>query len=131
MAEVVIESSGPLFDGRAVGIVERYTVAARDRLAQEGENRVHARLHEVLRHPTGYYESHIHTDRQINDLVITDTPVVYGPWLEGVGSRNSPATRFPGYFTFRLVSQVLNAEAGEIAQRELVGGGWLEALNGV
>jgi hypothetical protein len=62
--------------------------------------------------------------------VVTDTPVVYGPWLEGVGSRNAPTTRFPGYHTFQLVSQKIDGEAGSLAEDELVQGGYLEALNG-
>jgi hypothetical protein len=46
---------------------------------------------------------------------IVDGDVVYGPWLEGVGSRNSPVTRFAGYHTFRKAGQKLNGEAGVIA----------------
>ena len=84
-----VSYSGPLFDGTAPGIIDRYAKAAQDKLGQHAEDEVHARLGEVIRHPTGYYEAHIHTERQVNDLVVTDTPVVYGPWLEGTGSRNA------------------------------------------
>jgi hypothetical protein len=41
--------------------------------------------------------------RNLNAL-ITDGDVDYGPWLEGVSSRNS-ATRFKGYHSFRLAGQ--------------------------
>lgn len=125
-----VSYSGPLFDGTADGIISRYCKSAEDKIGQHAEDEVHARLGEVIRHPTGYYESHIHTEMQADDLVVTDTPVVYGPWLEGVGSRNSPKTRFPGYHTFLLVSQKIDAEAGDLADAELHDGGYLEALNG-
>lgn len=125
-----VSYSGPLFDGTAPGIIDRYAKAAQDKLGQHAEDEVHARLGEVIRHPTGYYEAHIHTERQVNDLVVTDTPVVYGPWLEGTGSRNAPKTRFPGYHTFRYVFQKLDGEAGGLADAELDEGGYIEELNG-
>lgn len=129
MDEVI--RSGPIFDGRAVAAAARFTVAAEDAIAKEAENRIHARLGEVLKHPTGYYEGHIHTERAVTDLVVTDTPVVWGPWLEGVGSRNYPKTRFKGYHTFRLVSQKLDADSALLAEKELLAGGYLTAMGGV
>jgi hypothetical protein len=125
-----VQVSGPLYDGTAPGIIDRYMKSAKDKIGQHAEDEVHARLGEVIRHPTGYYEGHIHTEMQADDLVVTDTPVVYGPWLEGVGSRNSPKTRFPGYHTFLLVSQKLDGEAEALADAELDEGGYIEALNG-
>jgi hypothetical protein len=78
-------------------------------------------------HP-GLYESSIHTERSVVDhLIITDTPVVYGPWLEGVGSRNYPVTRFAGYHTFRRVSQLLDSMAEVKADSELTP--YVERLN--
>lgn len=127
---VTVNFSGPLFDGAAMGIIGRYCKAVQRKIGQHAQDEVHARLGAVIRHPTGYYEGHIHTEMQAADLVVTDTPVVYGPWLEGVGSRNSPVTRFPGYHTFLLVTQKVNAEAGELAEAELAEGGYLEELNG-
>lgn len=126
MDEVI--RTGPLFDGRAEAAAARYADEAEDALAREAENRIRARLGDVLKHPTGHYEGAIHTDRAVADLVVTDTPVVYGPWLEGVGSRNQ-TTRFKGYHTFRLVTQRLDAEAGALAEAELLKGGYLEAMN--
>ena len=108
----------------------RFAAAAQDAIAKEAENRIHARLGEVLKQPTGYYEGHIHTDRAVTDLAVTDTPVVYGPWLEGVGSRNK-TTRFKGYGTFRRVAQQLDADAGVLAEKELRAGGYLAAMGGV
>jgi hypothetical protein len=128
MADVVI-TSGPLFDGRAENAAERYTEKVKQKIADEGQTRIHAHLSSVLRRDTGIYQSHIHTERQVDDIVLTDTPIVYGPWLEGDGSRNFPKTRFPGYRTFRFVFQGLDRDAEALAEAELRDGGYLEEMN--
>ena len=46
-------------------------------------------------------------------VVHDDIAKPYGPWLEGVGSRNAPVTRFPGYHAL--------AEAAELAERAAPG----------
>lgn len=120
--------TGPLFDGRAELAMGRYCATVEEALAQSAENEIGVRLGEVIQVSTGYYESRIHTERASDGLVVTDTPVVYGPWLEGVGSRNQ-TTRFKGYQTFRLVTQQLDHEAGPAAESLMVTGGYLEALN--
>jgi hypothetical protein len=116
MAEV--HTSGPLFDGTADRVVAAYCDDAERAIADVGVNMVRAALGGVLRHPTGYYESQIQTDRVAGDSVVTDGGVVYGPWLEGTSRRNR-STRFKGYRTFRLTKQRLQARAGEIAERQL------------
>lgn len=108
-----VTTHGPLFDGRALAIMSTLLENIKTGITNTGENEIHNRLGQVLKNPTGFYESKIHTERQMNDRVITDTPVIYGPWLEGVGSRNK-TTRFKGYATFRLISQKLNAEVPAI-----------------
>ncbi|MGV9803926.1 hypothetical protein ACWDTP_38425, partial [Mycobacterium sp. NPDC003449] len=50
---------------------------------------------------------------------VNDGGVVYGPWLEGTGSRNAPVTRFRGYATFRRVKAMIDRRAPGIAQRLL------------
>jgi hypothetical protein len=45
---------------------------------------------------------------------VTDSGVIYGPWLEGTGSRNR-TTRFKGYATFRKAAQELDRRAFRIA----------------
>ncbi len=99
--------------------VTEYTEDTAEEIAERGKEIVLDRLGFVLRHPSGYYESKIDT-RPIGEgrYEVHDTGVIYGPWLEGVGSRNSPDT-FPGYHTFRLAHEQLDAEAGEIAEKVL------------
>lgn len=71
----------------------------------------------TFREPTGYYESRVTAER-MTPLIgrVHDNNVVYGPWLEGVGSRNYPVTRFRGYHAFKLVAQALQAEASRVAE---------------
>ena len=63
----------------------------------------------VFKQPTGYYES-----RTVADVggglpfKIWDWNVIYGPWLEGTGSRNR-TTRFKGYASFRKATQKIQA----------------------
>jgi hypothetical protein len=114
VTEVV--ETGPLFDGRLAADLTRACDEAADLIAQTGHDEVEAYLGTHLKHPTGYYESRVRVDRQQDDRVIDDGGVVYGPWLEGVGSRNFPRTRFRGYRTFRTVTQTLDREAGRITE---------------
>ncbi len=77
------------------------------------------RLGHVLRHPTGYYESQVRTEmRSDSEAFVTDGGVVYGPWLEGTGSRNE-TTRFKGYRTFRTIAQELDARATELVEPDV------------
>jgi hypothetical protein len=116
--DLQVTATGPVFDGRAAAAVDDFLTDAEDTLADAGVNRIRQRLGTVLRNPTGYYASRIVTERAGEDRAVTDSRVVYGPWLEGTSSRNQ-ATRFKGYRTFRLTTQQLQAEAHDIAQRVL------------
>jgi hypothetical protein len=119
MPEVTVSESGPLFGGLRDRITDQHLTRLREDLAQEAVNRIHQRLHEVLQHPTGRYESSIQTERQVADLAVTDGGIIYGNWLEGTGSRNYPATRFRGYHTFRDIGQQVEAMAGPYAEQQL------------
>lgn len=117
--DVDIHTSGPVFDGRAERAAHDYARRVDDEVAEYAAKKVRETLHTVLKHPTGYYESHIRTEHR-GELhsIVTDGGVVYGPWLEGVGSRNR-TTRFKGYRTFRRVRQLVERDAGSIAERIL------------
>jgi hypothetical protein len=113
-----VHYSGPIFDGRAEADLSRMTTAIKDAISQEGTDLIHVWLGMHLKHPTGYYESQIVTDTSQSDYVINDSGVVYGPWLEGIGSRNV-TTRFKGYKTFRTVTQDLNDNLAEPIAQEI------------
>jgi hypothetical protein len=117
--------SGPFFDGRAEVALEGYFRQAQLAVAKEGKRMVDNRLKEVLKNPTGFYQSNIHVVES-KDPFVSDNDVIYGPWLEGVGSRNK-TTRFKGYRTFRLVTQELRKTAGDIANTVLPP--WLRRMN--
>lgn len=114
-----VSTSGPFFDGRRDQVVQRLQENLKKSVAQKGENLVRQRLQESIRVNRGVYESHIQTEHQQNDLMVTDGGMVYGPWLEGVGSRNFPKTRFKGYASFRLATQELERQVPSIADKEL------------
>jgi hypothetical protein len=110
---------GPLFDGRAAHAVRDYTSAAAREVGETAEDLVRAAA-KVFRHPTGYYESQITVNRaSANAYLVTDNDVVYGPWLEGVGSRNR-TTRFKGYHFWRLAAQQADRRAVPVAERVLL-----------
>lgn len=111
-----VHVTGPLFDGRADAAVDAFTHQVEHDIAVAGQRMVLDRLGQVLQHPTGRYESKIRTDRAAGAERIWDGGrVVYGPWLEGVGSRNYPVTVFRGYRTFRIVGQQLRQDSWQIA----------------
>lgn len=120
MPDSTISTKGPFFDdsgrSRTVG---NLTQAIEEELGQRGVNLVVGELGHVLKNPTGFYQRHIVTDRSKSVRTVNDSGVVYGPWLEGVGSRNN-TSRFKGYATFRRMVQRLNGEAVDAAQAPLV-----------
>jgi hypothetical protein len=107
---------GPLFDGRAKQATFEMCLDIERTGADEAERLVLGRLAQVLQNPTGYYESRITTEPSAEGAVVTDQGVVYGPWLEGIGSRNKD-TRFKGYATFRRVGQMMAARMPFIARQ--------------
>jgi hypothetical protein len=111
-----ITTHGPLFDRRVDAAVRDGLEEAQRQVAHQGAAEVRARLGDVLKHPTGRYESHVHDTVVGDNPSVVDDRVVYGPWLEGTGSRNR-TTRFKGYHTFRLIAQRLRREAPAIADR--------------
>jgi hypothetical protein len=125
-----VQISGPLFDGIAAHAVDSYLTEVERVVGQYAFTQVKERLGEVLQHPTGYYESKIQTERRADGTAINDgwpgSGVLYGPWLEGVGSRNQ-TTRFKGYATFRMIGQQVERQAAAMAQEILQP--YLETMN--
>jgi len=110
-----IDLSGPMFDGRAIRAAREYVGAAELDVGEHGVQIIRRELDRVLKHPTGYYRSNIHAVKRGAHVTIDDNRVIYGPWLEGTGSRNSPVTRFKGYSTFRRMFRKINADAARVA----------------
>lgn len=115
--DVTVRMSGPVLEGRAPEIVNDYLDDALGEVARQGYADVMANLNTALRRPTPYYETQVTYQRMIpSELwLIHDRDIIYGPWLEGTGSRNR-TTRFKGYASFRRAAQTLDRRAGELAE---------------
>lgn len=105
----------------AIRIMREIDEAIEQDAAEWAEDQIRDLFHATFRHPTGYYESHVHISNSKGDVEIGDggqAGPVYGPWLEGVGSRNI-TTRFKGYHTFRKVTTMLEERIVAIGERIL------------
>lgn len=114
--DVSTRASGPMFDGRARAALNAYVDNLERRLAEEGLQILRGEMHRVFRNPTDYYESRC---KVIEGHVISDSRVVYGPWLAGIGSRNYPVTKFKGYDHWIVTRDKLNARKRGIGERLL------------
>lgn len=120
MPNARIDFKGPFFEaGRRNAVLAKMQRQIEDDVARAAVDLVDALLAAVLKHPTGYYQSRIKARRGSTGMIIDDSRVVYGPWLEGTGSRNFPVTRFKGYHTFRRAQQILPEKAHAIARRHV------------
>lgn len=113
-----VDVSGPVFDGRAATAAAEACDEAREDVAEFAEAYVLSEMGKVFRQPTGYYESQVETERVSADTSrVHDNGVVYGPWLEGVGSRNFPVTRFKGYQHWQRTKQLVHLRGPLIAEQ--------------
>jgi hypothetical protein len=118
MAEVTV--SGPLFDSRDHAVLDAMCEDIARTVANAGAGIMDDYLETVIRHPSNppFYQQHIGVSdgSSLFEKDIDDDGVIYGPWLNGTGSRNR-TTRFKGYSHFRLTTQRLELEANAIAER--------------
>lgn len=114
---VEIDVSGPLFDERAQVAMDEFVRNLEDDVAEEGVRVVRGLLATVLRHPTGAYERSVTWERRTSFSTVIGDRLIYSWWLEGVGSRNAPVTRFAGYHTLRRATTVLQGNVQDIAAR--------------
>jgi hypothetical protein len=110
---------GPLFDGRAPGIIDGAIKDAIDEALGRGEELVKEQLYEGHGVVTGHYRRSVRGERDDSRHgTVHDSQVVYGPWLEGVSSRNASG-RFRGYSMFRNARQQLEREAPRILEHNI------------
>lgn len=97
-------------------VVKAQIRATKEALGDELVEQVQHQLDRVLQHPTGHYRGQIDWSilQGSGALVIYDRGVVYGPWLEGTGSRNA-TSRFKGYRTFRKITQQAQSDVARVA----------------
>jgi hypothetical protein len=103
---VYVEFHGPFFAPYAPLIVERHLWRMTEAVARAGDARVEILHRAYFRQPTPVYWNKPIAKPRLDYHVVTDGGVIYGPWLEGTGSRNK-TTRFKGYWSFRTAAQSL------------------------
>lgn len=114
-----VEFSGPYFDARLDEHGDQLNHDLEDAVAQQAMANWHTNLNTSLREPTGFYESHIRMQASpsgAGGTVVTDQGVIYGHWLEGDGSMNSPRTRFPGYWSARRATAQTNGQVQRLSE---------------
>lgn len=99
-----VELRGPFFSPARGLIVKAGCKKIERRAAEVADARVEILHRAFFRHPTPYYWTRVSAEPRADHWVVTDHGVVYGPWLEGTGSRNR-TTRFKGYRSFRIAAQ--------------------------
>lgn len=115
--DVRVRYSGPMFDNTGMRLLRDTNDDIEDDVVELAERLINARLPQVLRNPTGRFQSTIHIVHTA-DPYVDGEGTIYGRWLEGEGSRNR-TTRFKGYHTFRIVAQMTDHAAGPVAEREI------------
>lgn len=115
MAEFVVTLHGPLVSGAPRHVVRDMLDEATWEVGAQGLADVHHILDQKIRHPTPYYETQLTVQRVARDVVVHDRGVVYGPWLEGLSSRNQ-STRFKGYAAFRTARQGLERKVPALVE---------------
>ena len=117
--QVDVKVTGPLF---LPGVQQKVEEAVNDAvgdLVSEGERQVKLQLTPGHGLESGHYARSIHGEVTGSmHGIISDSNVVYGPWLEGVSSMND-RTRFKGYAMFRNAFQQLERIAGDILNKRM------------
>jgi hypothetical protein len=113
---IEINFAGPLFDGRAERAAAELAADAVEVVAETAEEHAVALMEIYFRDPTPYYWLQVTTDHPAYlTNVVHDQGVIYGPWLEGVGSRNK-TSRFKGYWHWRQTRQEISSRVPELVE---------------
>lgn len=116
---VRVTSHGPLFNGQAARAVRDFSEDLEEEGAEWALGHMRRTFSTSFKEPTGYYESHVRVSNTVSGHQVWDGgQIAYGPWLEGVGSRNN-ASRFKGYWAFRKAASALDARIESMGNRIL------------
>lgn len=111
MGDVDVDTSGPIFDGRAERAAQDYCDDLEQRITDVGLTHVRSGT-AVFRRPTGYYRSRLQIERSAGARAVTDSDVVYGPYLEAGSRRHN----FGGYHLWHVARDRTTAAAGPLAE---------------
>jgi hypothetical protein len=115
MIDVTVKKTGPLFDGRAQAAVDRFTRNSTTVLTRVGKQMVKLKYRSRIRENTGHFLGRISGEVTGRIGHIYTKFILYGYWLEGVGSQNA-TSRFKGYWAYRETFIELDSRSQEILQ---------------
>lgn len=122
MIEIKFKSrvGGPISSGKMQKDVAAYEHDCAEEIADMAKDVWVHNLEGSIRHPTPYYWTRIDT-RELSSTryEVHDHDIVYGPWLEGTGSRNAPSSVFPGYWSLARAKESANRRRSGVARRIL------------
>lgn len=115
-----LETKGPLFEGGgATPLIQAFLLDAEQTLAAKGVEFVLDVTKARFKTRTPVYETRVAVrPLTTNRLEVWDQGIVYGPWLEGTGSRNA-VSRFKGYRMFRIAKNRLESERSELLREPI------------
>ena len=114
-----MHASGPLFDHRSTAAFDDFQEELEEEAAEWALDHIKDTYHRSFRNPTPAYEFTVRVRKSRAGSEVWDGGhggAVYGPWLEGVGSRNR-TTRFKGYWAFRKATAALDRNIDDIGDR--------------
>jgi hypothetical protein len=113
---ISFQVKGPVVQGKTAPIVADMLRQIDKRIAVRYLDTWRKFLKARMRHPSGKYERHMVVRERRQSFLVTDSNMVYGPWLEGIGRRNR-TTRFKGYAAQRRAKQAVDRDAVVIAHQ--------------
>lgn len=120
-----VSFSGPFFTQGAM-VLDRMVRDIVTGVTKETEQRVRILGQSMFRYADkshhqvpGKWRSQIHSQFRGDEGIVTDGGIVYGPWLEGTGSRNR-TTRFKGYRMWRTTLQNMERSGAREVYRPIV-----------
>jgi hypothetical protein len=116
---VSVTAIGPVFNGQLQRAIVAGTHEGLVQLGDDAKVNILQVFSDVLRtHPTMRLEGGVRVRPVGADFIVDDGGVIYGSWIEGLGSRNR-TSRFKGYATYRRVTQALNLRAAQVVAKAI------------
>lgn len=116
-----VRPSGPIADGLGAAVMEKFTAAARQAIADEGAKMLREFPMDKSGRARGGFQANLHVLQAGSAVRIRGglvTGVTWAPWLEGTSKRNM-STSFKGYHLFRKTRLELDRRAAEISEAKL------------
>lgn len=114
-------TEGALFTTQSHRLFSEFEEDLEEEGAEWALDHIQRTFHRSFKQPTGYYESNVEIHSTSSGKEVWDggyAGPAYGPWLEGVSSRNN-ATRFKGYHAFRNAAAALEHHIEAMGDRLL------------